>query len=212
MATIKNLDKNLVKKDDRFTFIEDYGDGWRNFGYKELCLETKRTGGKTYLTIRFDWDKYAFTSAEWRATAESELTHLFYGVDEINLERLVCICDKVINGIYRLNDEVKDEVLDLDPVAEKLREEIAEADKAIEVGKAMDWWNLKDYDLKWASHAIRFLERDRNDAVKLLGTMVDLPRDAKKELLERLDNGKYIEVRTHYIEEVYEYVEMCKEV
>ena len=212
MTMITNLNKNLCKKDSRFKLVKDWGEGCRDFTYtspesgKSVVLDTHRTGGQTYLSINI-WREYGgddgsytireypFTSNEWGETAESELTGMFNGVESINLERLVCICEKVIKGVDRLTAEVLAEPeLDMTPVVERLKVELELVDALIAEGKAMEWWKLsgrgyKDWDLRDAAHYLKYVMDDRDDIVNWTP---DGNRANNKEWLDRVKNRGYM--------------------
>ena len=209
MTMITNLNKNLCKKDSRFKLVDDMGDGYREYSYtspesgKAVLLSTHRTGGVTYLSICI-WqnpetgvymEDLPFTHEEWNETAESELTGMFSGVESINLERLVCICEKVIKGVDRLTAEVLAEPeLDMTPVVERLKVELELVDALIAEGKAMEWWKLsgrgyKDWDLRDAAHYLKYVMDDRDDIVNWTP---DGNRANNKEWLDRVKNRGYM--------------------
>lgn len=198
MAMITNLSKTLCKKDDRFKLVYEGDNGYRVYSYtspesgKVLNIDTERHDGVTYLAInvwRDGEDKVVdrpFTLDEWRDTAESELTGLFSGVEKFNVERLVCVCEKIIRGVDRLTEEVlaKPEP-DMTPVVERLKVELELVDALIAEGKAMEWWRLhdwsKDYKLRDAANHLHFVMGDRKHIVEWT------PSENRADNLEYLD-------------------------
>ena len=231
MTMISNLNKNLCKKDSRFKLVDDYGDGYRGYSYtspesgKGVYLSTHRTGGMTYLSISiwqnpetgvYERDK-PFTSDEWFETAESELTGMFNGVESINLERLVCICEKVIKGVDRLTAEVLAEPeLDMTPVVERLKVELELVDPLIEEGKAMEWWKLsgrgyRDYELREAASHLNWVMDDRKSIVDWKPSE---SRARNKEYLDRVKNSgcMYFAEDCNHAKWLRESIAKCKEV
>lgn len=207
MTMITNLSKTLCKKDDRFKLVYEGDNGYRVYSYtspesgRVLNIDTERHDGVTYLDINVWRDgenkvvDRPFTSDEWRDTAESELTGMFSGVEKFNVERLVCVCEKIIRGIDRLTEEVLAEPEpDMTPVVERLKVEQELVDALIAEGKAMEWWKLsgrgyRDWDLRDAASHLRAVMDKRDNIVNWTPSK---NRAENKEWLDRVNNSGYM--------------------
>lgn len=208
--TIKNLNKNIVKKYDAFNLREDLnfsddGNYFRGFDYKGLPITTLRADDTTYLCIRVDYLKdNQFTYNEWRKTEEYKLTDEFNGVSEIDLDKLIENCERIIAKIAEMNAERENEIIDMTPVVERMGTEIKIIDKALDEVKAnLKWWELPDYKLRRAKYYIDCLTKDRKYLKEK--DVINITRREKKSLREYVDNG-YIRIKedNFYIRELKE--------
>lgn len=200
--TIKSLTKANaekygfeVREDLNF---EDDGNHFRGFSYKGLPITQCRSQGETFLAIRVDYlnSENSFTWKEWRETAEYKLEDEFNGCSEINVEKLIDNCERIIAKIAELNAKTKDEVVDTAKVEEKLAEEIKYAESVVENFKAnFKWYEVDGYKLKsladYCKSEIKNIEGCKNK----LSEISKLSRKAKKEMIDKLNEYGYVSIR-----------------
>lgn len=216
MKMIKNLSKNVVKMNPNFHVREDLnfsddGNRFKGFDYKGLPITTLRSENITYCSVRVDYLHNDFTYNEWSKTAEYRLEDEFNGVSEIDLGKLVENCERIIAKVEELNEKANNEVLDMSDVLEQLRAEYRDGQNfAEDVKTGLKWWNLSDYELKYAKMYFTGLNNSLNRICRLLeeienGTMV---RKQKKSLIESLEKYGYVVIRENdfYIRELKEYM------
>ena len=196
---IKNLGKNVVKNYPDFHIREDLnftddGNRFKGFDYKGLPITTLRTDGTTYLSIREDYvEDRQYTWREWHATEEHYLTDEFNGVEEIDLNKLIENCEKIISKMDELNNAVKDKHPDLTKVNEQLVKEKKMIDDFVEtVKRELKWWTLERYKLSSASRYLSSLELKSSEIKRMLDGTENMDRKRKQELVENLEAYGYI--------------------
>ena len=153
MAKIKNLSKNVVKADNRFHLREDLnftddGNRFRGFDYKGLPITTLRADGYVYCSIRVDYLDNKFTYQEWADTEEYKLADEFNGECEIDLDKLIENCEKILAKVNEMNERCDAEVLDMTKVVVRLEQEQKMLTQVIEEAKtSVKWWELKQWDM-----------------------------------------------------------------
>ena len=165
MKMIKNLNMNIVKKNIGFNRredldFEDDGNHFKGYDYKGLPITTLRSDGSTFLAIREDYLDNNFTFDDWRETEEYKLTDEFNYCSEVDLDKLIENCERVMKKIDEMNKQVASEKIDTSEAKERIAEEIIMVRSLIcEVKMNLEWWNLRDYDLKRAANMLRSEER-----------------------------------------------------
>lgn len=193
MTTITNLNKNICKAGIGFNLREDLnftddGNRFRGFDYKGLPITTCRSDGETYLAIRVDYlEGKAFTVKEWMATEEYHLANEFNGVDEIDLEKLIDNCERIIAKVAEMNEKAEAEEIDMTDVKNKVALRIFREENALEMLKNVRWWEMKDYDLHHLKMCADGLTRD----IEYLRSFDfdKMSRVLKKWWVEYTDNG-----------------------
>ena len=159
--TIKNLSKSIANKGLGFNVREDLnfsddGNRFRGFDYKGLPITTLRADDTTYLAIRVDYIEHTFTYEDWMQTDEYRLCDEFNGVGEIDLDKLIDNCEKVLAKVAELEETAKNEVVDMSQFEARRDEEIAMLSKFVDEAKAsVEWWTLPDWKLRRASEYIK---------------------------------------------------------
>ena len=165
---IKNLSKNVVKKNNNFHLrpdldFADDGNRFRGFDYKGLPITTLRTEDRTWLSIRIDYiyRNKNFTYREWLATEESKLADEFNcGVSEFSLDKLIDNCEKILAKIDELEEFAKNDVIDIGVLkSHRVSEKWLCKDVIEEAKKDLQWWKLEIFDLKQIKNGICRLER-----------------------------------------------------
>lgn len=199
MTKIKNLNKNIVKKYEDFHLredlnVEDDGNHFRGFDYKGLPITTLRTGDKTYLDIDIYYlDDIQFTWREWRETEESKLTGEFNGCDEVDLEKLIDNCERIIAKVNELNEMAKADVVDMTEVKKRLAVEYELIYRTVKDAKNdLKWWQLEKYDLNRAKDNMNYLIGIGNRIAKF--NEFTLSRRRKKELCEMLEEYGFVKL------------------
>ena len=214
---ITNLSKNVVKADPRFHLREDLnftddGNRFRGFDYKGLPITTLRADGITYCSIRVDYLDNEFTYKEWMETEEDDLCDEFNGVDQIDLEKLIENCERIIAKIEELNKKCREETLDMSPVLDRLTMEGNMAAAILEKAKtSVKWWKLDDYKLKSVRKAFEMLTRD---LVYIRSTIKDIndgviTRKKARWHLENLHTLGYVKIKRkgyYWIETLNEFM------
>ena len=166
MKMIKNLSVYTVRANSNFHLREDLnfsddGNYFRGFDYKGLPITTLRTGNDTYCSVRVDYLDNKFAYREWMNTEEYRLADEFNGVSEIDLDKLVENCEKILAKVAELNEKAENEVLDMTKVIERLKEEHEMVSTFIEEAKAsVKWWTLEPYQLKSLKESFDWIVRD----------------------------------------------------
>lgn len=202
MKMIKNLNKNLVKADSRFHLREDLnfaddGSLFRGFDYKGLPIVTLREDGITYCSIRVSYLDNKFTSYEWDETEESKLENKFIGVDEIDLDKFIETCEKIIAKVNELNDKCENEILDMNKVLARLEYECLFIEMILNKAKReLKWWELDKWDFDCVKGHYNSLSMDYNRCVKLIESIKDGSMDKKKQrhCYKKLEKYGHIEV------------------
>lgn len=202
---IKNLSKAIVKNYEGFNLREDLnfsddGNYFRGFDYKGLPITTLRSNkdNTTYLSIRDDYliydNVFEFTREEWYATEESNLTWEFNGVSEFDIDELIDICEKILAKMNELNEKAKkDTDIDMSAVKVQIYDERSHLGVRLHNVKTnLEWWTLRDYDLKSARDYIKYLERDIERLNEIDNTINEMTRKEKKALVEQLEKYGYI--------------------
>lgn len=215
MTMIKNLSKNTVKKYDVFNLredlnFEDDGNHFRGFDYKGILpITTLRTGDRTYLDIRVDYlDDIQFTWNEWFETEEHDLADEFNGCDEVDLEKLIDNCEKVLAKVNELNEKAKKEEIDMEQVERRLLDEVRFVHEVISDVKAnLKWWELSKYELDSARGYMKSLIETKE---RINDIDIDsLSRKAKKQMCESLEKYGYVKIKetNFYIKELKEFIQ-----
>jgi len=162
MKTIKNLSKNTVKANIGFNLREDLnfsddGNYFRGFDYKGMPITTLRADGITYLSVRVDYLNNQFTFEDWSNTEEYMLADEFNGVEEIDLDKLIENCERIIAKVAELNKKAEEEEVDMEPVVEMLKDEKEQIETLLENAKQIKWWELEGYSLKSIQRAYKGL-------------------------------------------------------
>ncbi len=210
MKMIKNLSKVVVRNYPDFHLREDLnfsddGNYFRGFDYKGLPITTLRTEGTTYLAVRVDYIEKDFTYADWFNTKEYRLADEFNGCDEVDLDKLIENCEKILAKVNELNEKANTEKLNMVPVADRLLQvEIDLVDNAIEGAKNINWWKMSDYELRSAKRYIESLQRTRDRIWNM--KIGDLSVREKRDMLQRLEKYGYVVVEEDdiYIRELKE--------
>ena len=162
---IKNLSVYTTRANENFHLREDlnfYDDGnyFRGFDYKGLPITTLRTGNDTYCSVRVDYLDNKFVFSEWMETPEYKLADEFNGVSEIDLDKLVENCEKILAKVSELNDRAENEVLDMTPVLQRLDDEAAMINKLLEEARtSVKWWEVDTWSIKYVKEAYDSLEK-----------------------------------------------------
>ena len=163
---IKNLSKNVVNKDSRFHLREDLdftddGSKFRGFDYNGMPITTLREGGFTYLSIRVDYLDTFFTIEDWMETEEYKLCDEFNCVEEINLDKLIDNCERIIAKVKELDDMRKNQTYETKEIINQLLEEKRMALSVLEEAKtSVKWWKLDKIDLNYVKDAFNGLSGD----------------------------------------------------
>lgn len=198
---IKNLNKNLMKKDSRFQTREDLDfrdDGlqYRGYEYKGLPITTCRHGGETFCDIRVDYLHNNFTWKEWSETEEYHLADAFCGVEEIDLDMLIDYCEKILVKVEELNEKAAKEELDLSGVINRLKYEKKMLDEVIEEAKtSVKWWVLDVWDLKYVKNAFDGAVRSVDEIARLISDIEKLDIKQKRYHYQRFEEGGYVKVK-----------------
>lgn len=160
---IKNLSKNVVKKDSRFHLREDLdfrddGSKFRGFDYKGLPITTLREDGFTYLSVRVDYLDTLFTFEDWMETEEFKLCDEFDCVEEIDLDKLIDNCERIIVKVKELNDICSKQTYDTMEIINQLLDEKKMILSILEEAKtSVKWWKLDTTDLHYVKNAFNRL-------------------------------------------------------
>ena len=198
--TITNLSKSIVKADSRFNVREDLnfnddGNRFKGFDYKGLPITTLRSDGLTYLCIRVDYLSNEFTYEDWSKTEEYRLADEFNGVPEIDFERLVENCERIIAKVDELNRKVASEELDMTAVCDRLKEEKYFLMEAAETAKvSIRWWELDSYRLDRVRDAMKGVEREIQRITKLMKELDkgELATGEKRRYFQRMEQYGYV--------------------
>ena len=211
--TIKSLTKANAAKygfevREDLDFNDD-GNHFRGFAYKGLQITQCRSQGETYLAIRVDYlnSENSFTYEEWRNTEECRLANEFNGCSEVNVEKLVENCERIIAKINELNNQVKDEVIDVSELSCKAIDEIFYAQSVVDDFKAnYKWYERNEYEVKRLSRYLKSMIDEIDRAKAKVNTMTSLSRKEKKELVERFKNYEYVVIKADdfYLKEMKE--------
>lgn len=196
--TIKNLSKNIVKQNSNFHIREDLnfsddGNRFRGFDYKGMPITTLRADDTTYLCIRVDYLETSFTYNEWMETEEYRLADEFNGVAEIDLDKLIDNCEKIIAKVAEMNAKAEEEEIDMTEVKARYELFCIKAEAAILEAKSVKWWDMPEWKLNEIKSYMKRLETIRADySAKDLDS---LSNREKKEAKERktLNGEWYIE-------------------
>lgn len=213
MKIIKNLSKTVVKNYPDFHLREDLnfsddGNCFRGFDYKGLPITTLRSDGRTYLDVRVDYLRdNDFTWEDWHNTEEYRLADEFNGCGEVDLDKLIDNCEKILVKIEELNAQAHSESLDMNPVRERMLKEITLIDTVIyEAQHNLKWWLLDNWDIRRAKD---YIERLLQTKKRLSEAKLDcLSVKRKRELVQHLEEVGYIKVaeHTYEIESLREYI------
>lgn len=210
MTLIKNLNKNIVKKNIGFNLREDLnfsddGNYFRGFDYKGLPITTLRSDDITYLSVRVDYLNKTFTFDDWRKTEEYKLEDEFNGVSEVDLDKLIDNCERILAKVAELEEKAQNEVIDMTPVKERAHEEIALIDETADEVKAnLKWWELDSYKLRYAQDYLKSL---LNYKKWLTDEYLDgFSQAQKRSAVQRLNNYGYVQLKADnfYIEQLKE--------
>ena len=207
MTMIKNLSKNVVKQNPNFTLREDLnfsddGNRFRGFDYKGLPITTLRADDITYLTIRVDYlyNQNSFTYSEWMETEEYNLCDEFNGVSEVDLDKLIENCERVLAKMAEMNKAAEAEDVDMSDVKASVDSYIARGTAAIEKVRNIDWLDLEAWQLRSIKEMVKSLRR----------TMEDLASKDFDSMCRR-DKAEWKKRRTGYAEWYIEELEKyCK--
>ena len=199
MKMIKNLNMNIVKKNIGFNRredldFEDDGNHFKGYDYKGLPITTLRSGGYTFLAVREDYLDNNFTFDDWRETEEYELTDEFNYCSEVDLDKLIENCERIMKKIDEMNKQVASEEIDTSEAEERIAEEIILVKSLInDVKMNLEWWNLRDFDLKRAANMLRSEERT-------LKRLQDLDFDSmkikqKRDIVQNCRKNGYVEFK-----------------
>lgn len=165
---IKNLSVYTTRANSNFHLREDLnfsddGNYFRGFDYKGLPITTLRSGNETYCHVRVDYMKNKFAYREWMKTPEYKLADEFNGVSEIDLDKLIDNCEKILAKVAEMNERAENEVLDMTFVLARLEEEYDMVEKFIEEAKtSVKWWTLEPYQLKSLKESFDWEIKDLN--------------------------------------------------
>ena len=197
MTIINNLSKSTVNKNSNFHVREDLnffddGNRFRGFDYKGLPITTLRADNTTYLCIRVDYLDNNFTYKEWAETEEYLLEDEFNGVPEIDLDKLIENCERIIVKVEEMNAKAEAEVIDMADVKERAVKHIEKIENAVNNAKSTNWWEKSDYELRRIKDYMSSLIKEKE---RLQNTDFDnLNNRQKKEWKERKFAGEwYIE-------------------
>lgn len=188
MNIIKNLSKTIVNKGIGFNLREDLnfsddGNYFRGFDYKGLPITTLRADNKTYLCVRVDYLPTTFTYREWMETEEWSLADEFNGVDEIDLDKLIENCERIIAKVAEMNEIADKEVIDMTDVKRKVVGHLIRIGKALHNIESIKWWEKADWELV-------SLKRNREELIKTSEYLKELDFDAMDNKNKKLWNEK----------------------
>lgn len=209
--TKANVGKYGIEVREDLDFSDD-GSRFKGFSYKGIPMTQCRYDGDCYLAIRVDYirSKCAFTYDEWKATKESDLTDEFNGVPEFDMDKLIQNLEAIRKKIDELNEEKRNEVIEMTPVAHRLREEIAFATAEINNFKLnYRWYEAKEYELKLIAGYTRSADNMVKYAKDILAMIDVLTRQDRKEYIERLEKYGYVRIAKDdfYLREMREALE-----
>ena len=170
---IKNLSVYTTRANENFHLREDLnfsddGNYFRGFDYKGLPITTLRTGNDTYCSVRVDYLDNKFAYREWMNTEEYRLADEFNGVSEIDLDKLVENCERILAKVAEMNEKAENEVLDMTKVVERLEKEHDMVSAFIEEAKtSVKWWTLEPYKLKSLKEYFDYIVRDLDKITEL---------------------------------------------
>lgn len=213
--TKANVGKYGIEVREDLDFSDD-GNRFKGFSYKGIPMTQCRCYGECYLAIRVDYihSRCEFTYDEWRATEEYKLADEFNGVSEFDMDKLIQNLEAIRKKIDELNEEKRNEVIDMTPVANRLCEEIAFATDVINRFKQnYRWYDAKEYELRNMADYTRGADRTLKSAKDLLGSLDGLTRQERKEYTERLERYGYVKVQYDgfYLREMREVLEKQEE-
>lgn len=197
MTIIKNLSKTIVTKNPNFHVREDLnfsddGNRFRGFDYKGMPITTLRADGSTYLSVRVDYLKNSFTHKEWMETEEWRLADEFNGVPEIDLDKLVENCERIIAKVEKMNKAAESEIIDMTDVKEKAKARIAEIEAAVSAAKKIEWWTKETYELNQIKDYMASLIRERDNLEKTNFDKLGI-REKKEWKNRKIAGGWYIQ-------------------
>ena len=198
---IKNLSKNVVKADGRFHLREDLnftddGNRFRGFDYKGLPITTLRADGFVYCSIRVDYLDNQFVYQEWMDTEEYKLTDEFNGVEEIDLDKLIENCEKVLEKVNEMNEHCKSETLDTTAVVERLEQEKGMLTQLLDDAKtSVRWWELKQYEMHFVKDAFDGTVRELERVDKAINGLDTMDKKQVRQLIKRLERYGYVVFR-----------------
>lgn len=199
MKMIKNLSKVVVRNYPEFHLREDLnfsddGNYFRGFDYKGLPITTLRTDNTTYLAVRVDYLKNDFTWEDWSKTEEWKLEDEFNGCSEVDLDKLIENCERILAKVNELNEKANAEELDMTPVRDRmLGVEIDLIDNAVEGAKNINWWKMSDYEFRSAKRYIESLQRTEESIWNI--KFKDMSVREKRDMLQRLEKYGHVFVK-----------------
>lgn len=218
MKMIKNLNMNIVKKNIGFNRredldFEDDGNHFKGYDYKGLPITTLRSDGNTFLAIREDYLNNNFTFDDWRKTEEYKLTDEFNYCSEVDLDKLIENCERIVKKIEEMNKQMETEEVDTTKAEERIAEEIYMVKGLIcDVKKDLEWWNLREYDLKRAADMLRYEERELKQLQSMDFSTMEIRE--KRKIVQGVEEYGYVKFRMDdfYSKELREMIVKSQEV
>lgn len=206
--TAKNGVKYGIEIAPQYDF-EDDGNYFRGFvytsningndGFKLPLTQCYSRNDKTvYLCVRVDYlEGNAFTYKEWMETEEWRLADEFNGHGEFDIEVLVSNMERIIAKIKELNGKANEEKIDIKPLVDQLKKEIAEAKMVVAMAKRIDFLStdIKDYEISRVRDAYRninmYIDRMYDMISKIEQGLIEVKKLRRD--VERLRCNGYVE-------------------
>lgn len=167
MKRINLVGNGFVRRED----LDFRDDGTKFYGYEYagMPITYAKDSNYYYICVRVDYLKNDFTYTDWMETEEYRLGEEFNGVGEVDEKKLAENCVKIRAKVDALNEEVRNEKIDVTPIVEEIYKEVAMAEEVIAEFKAnYKWWEANEWALKsmkdYLADAIRRNERARRRA------------------------------------------------
>lgn len=179
--------------------FRDDGSYFKGYEYAGMPITCCTYEGEYYISIRVDYLANEFTWEDWRNTEEYKLEDEFNGTNEVDVEKLKANCVLIAKKVAELNEQVKNEVIDVMPIVRKLDEEIEMAEEVIEdFKKNFKWYECDKYELENKVGYFKSAEKDLNRVKEYQRDLLNGNISALqiREINQRLERSGYVKI--HY--------------